>query len=91
VVADVKKCVCYLLDTLCVICNLLKVPPTSSNKDQSKANLTAINVVMTHAVCDFDSLASAVGLAKVWSHLVSPSARRLELSSVSVTYVPTPS
>lgn len=26
------------------------------------------NVVLTHAICDFDSLASAVGLAKLWSH-----------------------
>lgn len=45
----------------------VKVEPRS--KDH-KANLTSINVVMTHAICDFDSLASAVGLAKVWSHMV---------------------
>lgn len=29
-----------------------------------------INVVLTHAICDFDSLASAVGLAKLWAHQV---------------------
>ncbi len=29
-----------------------------------------LNVVLTHAICDFDSLASAVGLAKLWSHQV---------------------
>ena len=29
-----------------------------------------VNVVLTHAICDFDSLASAVGLAKLWSHQV---------------------
>jgi len=27
-----------------------------------------VDVVITHTMCDFDALASAVGLAKVWSH-----------------------
>lgn len=27
-----------------------------------------INIVLTHAIADFDSLAAAVGLAKLWSH-----------------------
>lgn len=34
-------------------------------EEQPKEDL---NVVLTHAICDFDSLASAVGLAKLWSH-----------------------
>lgn len=29
------------------------------------------NVVLTHAICDFDSLAAAVGLAKLWTLQVS--------------------
>jgi hypothetical protein len=29
--------------------------------------LTGFNVVLTHCTADFDSLASAVGLAKLWS------------------------
>lgn len=28
--------------------------------------LQALNVVLTHAMADFDSLAAAVGLAKLW-------------------------
>lgn len=40
-------------------------------EEQPKEDL---NVVLTHAICDFDSLASAVGLAKLWSHQVGADA-----------------
>ncbi|EWM29703.1 polynucleotide adenylyltransferase region [Nannochloropsis gaditana] len=36
--------------------------------DGESATPQAINVVLTHAIADFDSLAAAVGLAKYWSH-----------------------
>ena len=49
----------------------------SANKQQSRPSLkeqpvqlqplTGFNVVLTHCTADFDSLASAVGLAKLWS------------------------
>ena len=35
-----------------------------------KERVESLNVVLTHAICDFDSLASAVGLAKFWAHQV---------------------
>lgn len=39
--------------------------------DDTQTAVQDVNVVLTHAICDFDSLASAVGLAKLWSHQVS--------------------
>jgi hypothetical protein len=39
-------------------------------EEEAAAEVKDLNVVLTHAICDFDSLASAVGLAKLWSHQV---------------------
>jgi tRNA nucleotidyltransferase (CCA-adding enzyme) len=56
---------------------------------------TGFNVVLTHSTADFDSLASAVGLAKLWSKQHSPSSSTvpplltLEKSFDSASHVPT--
>ena len=54
---------------------------------------TGFNVVLTHATADFDSLASAVGLAKLWSaeeeSLVVPNRMHGNKTFDSASHVPT--
>ena len=54
---------------------------------------SSFNVVLTHATADFDSLASAVGLAKLWTsqdgHTPSPATNGTQKSFVSASHVPT--
>lgn len=48
-----------------------KLPPgpfVLAAEGQESAVQEDINVVLTHAIADFDSLAAAVGLAKFWQH-----------------------
>lgn len=50
------------------------------------------NVILTHATADFDSLASAVGLAKLWSHgheNAVPSSLKHKKEFDSASHVPT--
>ncbi|KAL3915644.1 MAG: hypothetical protein SGILL_005549, partial [Bacillariaceae sp.] len=42
-------------------------PPALKEQPVQLQPLTGFNVVLTHCTADFDSLASAVGLAKLWS------------------------
>lgn len=45
----------------------LKKPPILKEQRPQIVPTTGFNVVLTHCTADFDSLASAVGLAKLWS------------------------
>lgn len=48
-----------------------KTPPTfvlAKESGEDETDKQDINIVLTHAIADFDSLAAAVGLAKLWSH-----------------------
>jgi tRNA nucleotidyltransferase (CCA-adding enzyme) len=40
---------------------------SAARKEEKKASSEPFNVVLTHCTADFDSLASACGLAKLWS------------------------
>jgi nanoRNase/pAp phosphatase (c-di-AMP/oligoRNAs hydrolase) len=45
-----------------------RVKPTIQEQSAKVVPLSGFNVVLTHCTADFDSLASAVGLAKLWAN-----------------------
>mmetsp|Transcript_5093 Transcript_5093/g.7034 ORF Transcript_5093/g.7034 Transcript_5093/m.7034 type:complete len:623 (-) Transcript_5093:202-2070(-) len=66
ILTDEEKLEAWLRSTATPRNKSSKAKPLIS-KGQSTVSTKKINVVLTHITADFDSLASAVGLAKLWS------------------------